>query len=226
MLDNYRSYLLHTENLKRSTVNGHFRLITTYLRKAQDYGMRLNCKLKLIETKNIRSNRNYLTLDEIKIIEEYWNCSFCLKSHRKALGYFLFNCYTGLRINEIQSLRRRYFKNSRFTYYSKKNNKKETRILNKKAQSIIESEPKLFVEFMTDQKLNYYIKEGLNKINIKKSISFHVSRHTFATNYLRLGGKLEDLKVLLGHSKIETTMIYVHLMRAEEIKDIHLFDNV
>jgi integrase len=37
---------------------------------------------------------------------------------------------------------------------------------------------------------------------------FHDLRHTFAHDYLAAGGKLGVLRELLGHSKIETTMVY------------------
>ena len=39
----------------------------------------------------------------------------------------------------------------------------------------------------------------------------HTLRHTFATMYLRTGGGPRQLQDILGHNKIETTMIYVHL---------------
>ncbi|PMJ92834.1 tyrosine-type recombinase/integrase [Vibrio sp. 10N.261.55.A7] len=38
----------------------------------------------------------------------------------------------------------------------------------------------------------------------------HVLRHTFATNFMRNGGNILDLKEALGHSKIEQTMVYAH----------------
>ena len=39
----------------------------------------------------------------------------------------------------------------------------------------------------------------------------HCLRHTFATWYLRAGGGVRQLQDILGHTKIETTMIYVQL---------------
>ena len=45
---------------------------------------------------------------------------------------------------------------------------------------------------------------------IKKNISPHTLRHTFATNMLRAGARIEDVQKMLGHSRVETTLIYMH----------------
>ena len=45
----------------------------------------------------------------------------------------------------------------------------------------------------------------------------HLLRHTFATNYILGGGNLEVLRVLLGHSSISITQIYVHLAAQMQI---------
>lgn len=44
-------------------------------------------------------------------------------------------------------------------------------------------------------------------------------RHTFATQYLRRGGNLFNLQRILGHSDIKTTMVYVHLVNEDLIRD-------
>ncbi len=93
------------------------------------------------------------------------------------------------------------------------------------AKKVINHEPKLFVEKFSDQYLNRELKIILRAIGITKKVTFHVSRHTFATNYLRAGGSVEKLKKLLGHSKIETTMIYVHIVNSEANEDIFRLDN-
>lgn len=58
------------------------------------------------------------------------------------------------------------------------------------------------------------IKMLFQDLKIKSGISRiypHLLRHTFATNYIYNGGNLEVLRVLLGHSTISITQIYIHL---------------
>ncbi len=53
------------------------------------------------------------------------------------------------------------------------------------------------------------IKRLARRAGLGTMIHPHALRHTFATEYLNAGGQLVDLKELMGHSHIETTMIYV-----------------
>ncbi len=59
------------------------------------------------------------------------------------------------------------------------------------------------------------IKELAIKANIKKNISPHTFRHSFATELLKNGADLRFIQELLGHSSITTTEIYTHLNNEE-----------
>jgi integrase/recombinase XerD len=59
----------------------------------------------------------------------------------------------------------------------------------------------------------------LKRLGLSKS-GFHLLRHTFATQYLRHGGDVVRLSIILGHSEVSTTMKYLHLL-TEDLQRPH-----
>ena len=65
---------------------------------------------------------------------------------------------------------------------------------------------------MQRQSLYVRIKKLVKKANIKKKVGTHTLRHSIATHLLQSGMKLERIKDFLGHSDLDSTQIYTHLV--------------
>lgn len=67
------------------------------------------------------------------------------------------------------------------------------------------------------------IKQLAQKINLKKSVSPHTFRHSFATHLLQNNADLRSIQLMLGHESITTTEIYVHLDKSHLIKVVEKY---
>lgn len=67
------------------------------------------------------------------------------------------------------------------------------------------------------------IKDLAVKTNLKKAISPHTFRHSFATHLLENGADLRSIQLMLGHESITTTEVYVHLDRKHLTQVVNQF---
>jgi integrase/recombinase XerD len=86
------------------------------------------------------------------------------------------------------------------------------------------SSPHLFIsrlgKLFTRGWLWCLMKKYITQAGIKKKVSPHTLRHSFATHILSRGADLRVIQELLGHSNIGTTQIYTHVDR-ERLKEVH-----
>ena len=64
---------------------------------------------------------------------------------------------------------------------------------------------------ITSAGIAYVFNEAVERTNISKSVSIHTLRHSFATHLLEAGADLRTIQLLLGHTEIKHTTIYLHL---------------
>jgi len=65
---------------------------------------------------------------------------------------------------------------------------------------------------MSARGIQFIIRQTVKKSGLEKRISLHTLRHSYATHFLEDTGDLFSLKENLGHARIETTLIYVHIV--------------
>ena len=62
------------------------------------------------------------------------------------------------------------------------------------------------------QRLQRALKVARKEIGITARVTPHTLRHCFATHLLESGADIRTVQELLGHSQVETTMIYTHVL--------------
>ncbi|SHM10220.1 tyrosine recombinase XerC subunit [Caldanaerovirga acetigignens] len=73
---------------------------------------------------------------------------------------------------------------------------------------------------LTDRSVRRIIDKYVKELSMKKNISPHTFRHTFATHMLNNGADLKTVQELLGHVSLSTTQLYTHLTK-ERLKEIY-----
>ncbi|QWA40741.1 site-specific integrase [Chryseobacterium sp. ZHDP1] len=220
----YRRFLIYNKGNAEVTVDSNVKIVKHYIKIAKKRGYQINIDVEDIKIKQHRSHRTNLNLEEVDRMKEYLFSSFISDAHKKSLGYFLFNCMTGLRIEDLRKLKRADLNDEYFNFWNQKSKKQQVLKTNVTCKKILENDENLFINPITAKTINETIQDVAKFLGIRKHLSNHVARHTFATNYLRKGGKIEDLQVLLGHSNIKVTMIYAHIVEDEVVETLHLLD--
>lgn len=166
-----------------------------------------------------RVDRGYLTEDEIKKILKLKLVSDRLEHVR---DLFIFSCFTGLAYIDVAGLIK---ENIRKSFDG------NLWIMTKRVKTGIDVNvplldiPKMILDkykdklpngkilpVISNQKLNSYLKEIADLCGIKKNLTFHLARHTFATTTtLGKGVPIETVSKMLGHTNIETTQIYARI---------------
>lgn len=162
---------------------------------------------------NIRekpTEKIYLNLNEIKILNE---TPLSNESIKRA---FLFSCFTGLRLSDVRRLEWKHVQGEQLTLRMKKTGQPEYLPLSQAALKFLgdrgQDTQKVFKMMNSDGAVWTTLQRWKEKAGIQKHISFHVSRHTFATLALTHGVDLYTVSKLLGHSSIKNTQIYAKIV--------------
>ena len=208
----FEQYLSVEKNNNSNTRLKTMKIIKVILNHAKQDGIIRDHCMKNYQIGSVQGNREFLSLDELKKLEELHQTGILSFKLQNVLTYFLFCCYTGLRFEDIRNLRNHNILNNDFISLQLHKTGKLVKIpLSNQARALIPSQVlknKKTFRVLSNQPTNRYLKQIMKEAEINKSISFHCSRHTFATVSLDLGVSMETVKEILGHTDFKTTAIY------------------
>lgn len=229
-LEKYKDHLKN-KGYERNTSWTSLKDLRTAVNHAVKTGFIEQYPFKEFDMPKPKRRIEYLHESEFQAVREYYQAT-THPAHLEVLRAFIFSCYTGLRISDIQAIRGKNIKAGHLIFEPIKTHRSETKEfteleipLHPFLSHIIEGvgrESLIFQKLPTEQKINKNLKKIATLCNIDKPISYHYARHTFATRFLASGGKIEVLRTLLGHESIETTMIYVHIEKKTAKDQINL----
>jgi integrase/recombinase XerD len=137
---------------------------------------------------------------------------------------FLFACNTGLRYCDIKEITWVNINDGILKVTQAKTGKPVIMQLNKSAQRIIGSKgtlnEKLF-KLPSHTAISKSLKNWGKRAGIQKHITFHVARHSFATNLIIYGNDVNTVSSLVGHSSLIETQKYVRVVKALQDKAVN-----
>jgi len=213
-LDDFEYYLKTSNNQRQVTVNKAIQRLRKPIRVAVAEGYIPRDPFALHKPGRVRKEVIFFSTDELKLLEDH---AFIQPRLAIVKDLFVFCCYTGLAYHEMSNLKKEHIvKGFDGNQWIQMKRKKTDRIISvpllPKAKMILDKyydTGDYALPKYSNQKINSYLKEIGGIVGIKKSISHHMARKTFASTVLLYNDvPMEIVSELLGHSSIKMTQEY------------------
>jgi site-specific recombinase XerD len=177
-----------------------------------------------------KTDRGYLTQDEIEL---FMKQKLETKKLERVRDVFVFCCFTGLSYIDVKNLTADHIRTSfdgKLWIMGKRGKTDESyhiplmeipKMILEKYRDTLPGDNLLPV--VSNNATNIYLREIGKLCDIKKKLTFHMSRHTFATLTLSKGVSLESVSKMLGHTNIQTTLIYARITSEKISNDMTCF---
>jgi len=232
-LERFERHLKLKEKNSIDTISKKLRVIKLYLNRAKRNQVIQINPFDQFRIKHGKGRIIYLEEPELRQMIEFYGKELIPKNMKKVLRYFLFSCITGLRLSDVKKLRFDHIINEMIVIVPQKkmNTDHETVTipLCQAAKKLLHETNPLMIkgkifETYSDPATNRYLKDIAKLLKINKHITFHTSRHTFATLFLEKTNDLASLQKLMGHASIMQTMVYAHVSETKKREQVKIFD--
>ena len=177
-----------------------------------------------IPLRRSRSRREFLELDEFsrlyhRFIEGEYDVT---DSEREALRAFLFSCFTGLRYSDLKGLSPHDIRNGKIRLFTHKTGTMVYIPVPQQALALLPGEGKSaclhqanasansVLHVIDNSTFNKRLRSGAKKLGCFRHLHAHLARHTFATSCISFGVPIEVVSKLLGHTNLQTTLVYAN----------------
>ena len=172
--------------------------------------------------------RDYLTLEEVRLLAAT-PCRYPILKRA-----FLFSCLTGLRKSDIQKLTwsevQKFGEYTRIVFKQKKTGGQEYLDITPQAEKYLgergNPDDFVFVGFTYGSRTSLQLQRWSLTAGLKKNLTFHCGRHTFAVLMLDLGADIYTVSKLLGHKELATTQIYAKVLDKNKQNAVSLIPNI
>lgn len=218
LCNNFRTYLITAKNLRNgkpmfiNSVAGYWSTFRGFINIAyRDKMIRTNPNDFLEKIPTVPVNKESLTLDELRKLYKT-PCEIDVLKRAS-----IFACLTGMRRSDIINLKwediKTYADGGRYVeFYAQKTKARNIIPISEEAYKLISKDRKCIngkvFEGFEIIMAQHPLKAWLRKAGIKKRITFHSFRHTFASLQVELGTDLYTVMQLLAHKSVTTTQIY------------------
>ncbi|MDD6864240.1 MAG: site-specific integrase [Prevotella sp.] len=209
--------------ISRNTASTYFSIVKAGLKQAfidEFLTVDMSAKVKGIPTED--KVRATLSLEEVKRLAE----TPCENEVLRRASFF--SILTGLRHIDISKLKWKYFSQTsnggwRIDLSQIKTKKDAYLPISDQALSLCGEHPEdeellVFAGLQKASWISKPLRRWVEAAGIKKHITFHCFRHSYATLQLELGTDIYTIKSMLGHTNVKTTQIYTHIVDSAKVK--------
>ncbi|WP_099463112.1 site-specific integrase [Parabacteroides provencensis] len=230
MLDKLYLWLITEKKLANNTATKFIHRCSSIYRVAYDNGWVKANPFKSIKLHLDKVDRGYLTQQELARMMQK---EFATKRLELVRDIFAFSCYTGFAYIDVTRLTKDMLEERGDGTIWICTHRQKTKVpVNIRLLDI----PKMIIDkyagqakgdkllpVPSNQKMNDYLKEIAAICGIDKPISYHVARHTFATQIcLSNGVPMESVSKMLGHTNIKTTQLYARITDQKVSHDMEI----
>ena len=220
----FRDYLLNDSGLNGESPNSYFRRFKKILKQAHRDNIVKGEPARDITIKVNKNNftKDILSIEDLQLLKK----TDCKNDQIKRA--FLFSSMTGLRFVDVKQIKWNNIDKGVLKYTQEKTNVENRINLNNTAISLIgesgNAESKVFI-LPSFEYCMRILKEWKNDAGLNKHITWHVARHSFATNLLIKKTDIKTTAGLLGHTDLNHVNRYVRLveqLKEEAVNNIEL----